>query len=153
MHRLTHMDGFLRFRLINIMRIGFFILAYLVYGASLEEKENSCFMLISYFVPKWRNEIDGFVKQHPELGKLDFKGKIVEDGFFACVEKIDEKQVLGVKEDRTRQYEIFEHLVKVELGKYAQGFSEVSDEFMNLRRIIGRRVMRERELFGRDPGL
>lgn len=135
------------------MRIHCFLLACLACGLSLEEKEDACFMLIHHFMPRWRNGIEEFVKQHPEASKLNVRGKIVEDGFYACVEKIQESQVVGVRADRTRQYDGFEDLVKVELGKYIGGFSEVSDEFMELRRVIGRRVMRDRGLFGRDPGL
>jgi len=104
-------------------------------------KEDSCFYLASYLVRERQEEISTHLKAYPHLKEPEVRLKVIELGFYECMEKISEEQVKEVKNNNKREFSKFRSLVQVGIGKLVS-LREVklTEDFVRKRQEIGKRI-------------
>ena len=129
------------------MRLFFVGCLGLVLGISQEDKENSCFLLVNYFINERKSEIKNFCEENLQVRELGLRGKLEEDGFRNCVGNIRDSQVERLKKEKGGNFGKYEELVKVDLRRYVEGGVEVTQRFAKLRKEIGGRILKDKNIF------
>lgn len=113
----------------------------LVSALDLTAKEDSCYLLSSYLVRERQGEISAHLKAYPHLKEPELRFKVIELGYYECMEKINQEQVKVLKNNNKREFSKYSSLVQAKIS-HLVSLKEVklTADFMKKKQEIGKRI-------------
>lgn len=128
----------------------FFILPLLCSSVTLDKKENACFLLANGSLKHRITEFKALIEEHPEIEKRKLYTKIVEDTFYYCLKRIKEDHVNNIGYTEPKIYTEYQQLISIPYDYNKFTDLENSEEFLDLRNRIVKRIRTENERLKRN---
>lgn len=121
------------------------ILPILCSSLTLDKKENACFLLANGSLKHRISEFKALVEDNPDIEKRKLYTKIVEDTFYYCLKRIKEEHVINIGYTEPKIFTEYQHLISIPYDYNKFNDLENSEEFLNLRNKIVKRISNEKD--------
>ena len=88
-----------------------FLLFSVALAITTEDKEDTCYLLSTYLVRERMEEIKDHIKLYPHLKEPELRSKVIEQGFYYCMDKIKNSEVKDIKKSKKKVYSQYVDLV------------------------------------------
>lgn len=124
------------------------LLMLFTYALSKSYKEEACLMISDYSKIYKKAELNEFLQNNQWANKKQVMKKMAEDMFYYCLARIEEKEAVGINNERMPDYKKVQHLLGVELEYKSEKDLELSQEYTDIHKRL-KKVWIER-FTGRD---
>ena len=106
-----------------------------------EDKEDTCYLLSTYLVRERMEEIKDHIKLYPHLKEPELRSKVIEQGFYYCMDKIKNSEVKDIKKSKKKVYSQYVDLVSSPFD-HIKSLSDVKQkpEFVAKKKEVSKRV-------------